>query len=315
MRLIILIILSFCSANFSFADEASYGALAKAHVQHALKNMCGEITVLDADVQPHETKNLRKLIVAVREQLDLFVYAYPYSKKTDLWLEIRRSLDEGYETIGSFKDLYDTQHVATADEARYDAREVQNIRNDVLKWKKKWDENAESYMRYMLNPEENEIHERKKKDLSRFYWGASELTPDLSQSGLANLKMLIQDLVHSALANWQTVRNIKNPAKNPAVELEFHDLRKRLRSIARIIRTSPELYSGSEEDLVAIEELVGRYGEIEDLIVTHLRLEKQNKDNKAEEIYEEIKDLWKQLRREQEEMGFEELLGRINGRL
>lgn len=193
--------------GLAWGAPASYGDLAKQRVDQALKIVKMEMNVLDADVRPEETKKLRKLIVALREQVDLFVYAFP----GDLWMKVRNDLDEGYEITGTFKDLYDMQELEEGEVARYSETEVSKIRSKVMAWKKDWNTKVDSYKKYLINPSTTKLYSPKKKDLSRFYWGASNVEPRLGLTGAQNLAVLCKDLLELAEKDWKSVKNIKNP--------------------------------------------------------------------------------------------------------
>jgi hypothetical protein len=295
---------------FAFAAEPSYGELGKARILIAWKSVEGEMAVLNKNTFPHEAKDVRKLIANLREQIDLFVYAYPKGDE-DLWFKIRDDLDEGYEKIGFFKDLFDIQELEDPADAEYKKEEVKERRQEVLDWKKSWEKKSEQYHRYLQEPLLNEISTRKKKDLSRFYWGSSELVPDLRLSGSENLAALSRDLLKLAEKNWKSVKEIKNPADSHELEEEFHDFRKRLRSVVRIIRTTKEIYSGSEADLANLEDVVGRYGDINDKIVARLKAEEQGQEKRSERLLKEIGELWSELLTLQSDIGIKSILKRV----
>ncbi len=112
----------------------TYGQLAAARVMPLLDEVVTGLEIFDEDIQPHEAKALRKTIGRLRDMVDIFVYAYP-DDDGDLWQDIRESLDDGYESMGEFKDLFDVQGVE-ADEAEYDEDEVAELREVVLDWKR-----------------------------------------------------------------------------------------------------------------------------------------------------------------------------------
>ena len=291
------------------ALATTYPDLAKASMQKTWNQFKKEADVLNKPgFLPHETKDLRKRIGTLRESLDLFVYSYWNTKKQDPWMQIRDFLDEGYELIGAYKDLYDIQNLESPESAVYDNDEVQALRRDIQVWWQRWGYSYSDVYIYLMNPSQTKIYPRDKNELSRFYWGASELTPDLQISGEANLSRLSQDLLITALNDWPTVKKIKNPISSMEKENQFHDLRKRFRSVARILRSFEEIYTGSEENLVRLEELSDRYGSINDKITAAHRAEKNGKKKKLEKLEEEIKDDWKSLVEFQEQEDLPRLL-------
>lgn len=284
----------------ALATDESYPALARQSMSQSWKQFKKSSEVLrKTGFLPHETKDMRKRIGILRESLDLFVYSYWYTKKQDPWMQIRDFLDEGYELIGTYKDLYDIQNLNSPEDAVYNRAEVEPLRREIQNWWTRWERSASDVYIYLMTPSQENLYPRSKKELSRFYWGASELIPDLSLSGEANLARLCSDLLGTAAQDWPTVQKIKNPLSSLKEENQFHDFRKRLRSVARIIRTFPRLYLGTEEDLIRLEKLSDRYGAVNDKITAAHRAENRGQDKKAKKIKEQVKDDWQELLKQQ----------------
>lgn len=311
MKKLICALYFVCSSTLSLAST-SYPDLATSSVQKAWDQFHADAAVLNqSGFQPHDTKDLRKRLGALREVMDLFVYSYWNTNKQDPWMQIRDFLDEGYELIGSYKDLYDIQNLSSADQAVYDNDEVQPLRREIQIWWYRWNLSAKDVHLYLTTPSQDSIFEREKSSLSRFYWGASDLVPQLNRTGEENLSLLSQDLLQTTLNDWPTVKKIKNPFSSLEKENQFHDFRKRLRSVARILRAYGSFYSGSEENLVRLEDLSTRYGAINDKIATAHRAEKQGKDKKVEKLNDQIKKEWQELVQFQKDQDIESLLQQV----
>lgn len=311
MKKLICALYFVCLPTLSMAST-SYPDLATSSIQKAWDQFHNDAAVLDqSGFQPHDTKELRKRIGALREVMDLFVYSYWNTKKQDPWMQIRDFLDEGYELIGSYKDLYDIQNVSSADQAVYDNDEVQPLRREIQNWWMRWNLSSKNVYVYLTTPSQDSIFERKKSDLSRFYWGASNLVPQLDLSGEENLSLLSQDLLQTTRQDWPTVKKIKNPYSSLEKENQFHDFRKRLRSVARILRAYGSFYNGSEENLARLEDLSTRYGTINDKIATAHRAEKRGKNKKVEKLNDQIKEEWQELVQFQKDQDIEDLLQQI----
>lgn len=310
MKFLALAISLLFTTAFAVASP-SYPELAASSLKNSWEELQEEATVLkQPGFQPHETKDLRKRIGALREMMDLFVYSYWKTGKQDPWLEIRDFLDQGYELVGSYKDLYDIQNLESPEQAVYDEEEVLPLRREIQNWWLRWSYSAKDVHGYLTNPSQTRIYKRKKADLSRFYWGASELVPAFGNSGEENLAVLCRDLLHTALSDWPTVKKIKTPASSLEKENQFHDFRKRLRSVARILRTFPGVYQGTEENLRHLEDLSTLYGSINDKITAAHRAEKRGKKKRLEKLHEQIKEEWKELVQLQKDRDIESLLER-----
>lgn len=295
MKTLVLAFSFLLSASFALAAP-TYPELAQSSVQTAWESFDQSAQVLNKPgFLPHETKDLRKRIGALREVMDLFVYSYWNTAKQDPWMEIRDFLDQGYELIGSYKDLYDIQNLESPESAVYNQDEVAPLRREIQNWWLRWTYSAKDVHLYLTTPSESHIYERKKSDLSRFYWGASELVPQLSLSGEGNLATLCHDLLQTTLNDWPEVKKIKNPSSSLEKENQFHDFRKRIRSVARILRTYGNIYRGTEGNLLRLEDLADRYGTINDKITAAHRAEKRGQKNKTEKLHDQVKEEWQNL--------------------
>jgi len=298
------------SAPAAELSRLSYGELAARVIRTSWAETNASIGEANENSLPHEVKDSRKQIASLKEQLDLFAFAYP-SEPTDLWMEIRDDLDKGYEVFGEFKDFFDVQGVSSGDEARYDESELKPVRKELLKWTKKWAGKAASYSAFLHEPDTRKLHSRSKKKLSRFYWGAVSIEPDPSLTGTQNLAALCLGLRDAAISDWGTVRKLENPSVASKDEETFHDFRKRIRSLGRILRTFPAIYSGQEANLVELEALASEYGDLHDKIVAHEKAVAAGKDKKAAKLQEEIGDSWRELVKKQEKRGIKSLLKSI----
>lgn len=109
------------SNNDSAPDGESYDEMAArfvaAQIEAVINDLAGvdpaiehtSLRSLDADTLPHQVKSLRKALGKARDFVDVFSYAYPSDVAgEDPWLRGRDELDDGYELLGAFKDLFDS---------------------------------------------------------------------------------------------------------------------------------------------------------------------------------------------------------------
>src|SRR5262245_2700206 len=105
--------------GYGFSDEGSagkldssnlsYGALAATKVPPSFAATLRQVDQLGPNTLPQDAKAPRKQVAETRDFLDLFSFAYPRDNDSDRWKKLRDELDTGYETIGAFKDLFDSQ--------------------------------------------------------------------------------------------------------------------------------------------------------------------------------------------------------------
>lgn len=278
----------------------TYGQMAATRVMPLLDEVVTGVEIFDEDIQPHEAKALRKTIGRLRDMVDIFVYAYP-DDDGDLWQDIRESLDEGYESMGAFKDLFDVQGVE-AEWAEYDEEEVAELRDVVLAWKREFmdPDTQRIYGEYLASPSLTEIHERDDDDLPRFYWKESGKEPKDDLTGLENMQRLTRELIDEARDDLDKTEDLRKLHKEKN-QHSFHDFRKRLRSVEKLSVYFPEMYAQDDPErlaslLLLVETTVDLYGDINDKLVAHMRAHERDDDDREEELEDEIKSMWKNLR-------------------
>lgn len=292
--------LSFLINVPAFAQELgtdSYATAAGRLLPAALAELEKDLSLVNERTRPDEVKkpkDVRKVIVKARDLADLFVYVLPKGEgKKDDFTRLRDALDAGYEIIGAFKDLYDIQDVDDPSRAEYDKSEVKELRKDLLKWKKDFLKELPEFRAYASHPARERV-DRKTKNLSDFYWGATGEKAEPSEPAVVSLRRLLGDLMMSAQAEYGDVRDLEHPAADPhAIEL-YHDFRKRLRTVMKVLNYFPEIAPGlPPEDREFLKEFSSRYGDISDKVTEVELLEKRGKHKKADKLREEIRDIWR----------------------
>ncbi len=282
------------------SSSETYGQLAAARVMPLYDEVLNGLEIFDADIQPHEAKALRKTIGRLRDMVDIFVYAYP-DDDGDLWQDVRESLDDGYESMGEFKDLFDVQGVE-ADDAVYDEDEVAELRDEVLDWKEAFLEPSTQakYAAYLASPSLTEIYERDEDDLPRFYWRESGKEPKDDLTGIENMQRLTRELIEEARDDLEKTEDLRKLHKEDNQD-PFHDFRKRLRSVEKLAVYFPSMFEQDEparlaELLLLVETTVDLYGDINDRLVAYSRAHERDDDDREDELKDEIKEMWKDLR-------------------
>lgn len=281
-------------------DHLTYGELAGNTIPHLFETLVVKLAAFGPATLPHEAKQLRKDIGKLRIYLDLFSYAYPRGMGFDPWKEIRDELDDGYEWMGEFKDLFDAQGVDAAS-AVYDPAEVTQLRDRVLVWLNDFTKSGHlAFVRYYLShPKKNALYSRSKKDLSRYYWGVGGSKPKKSKTGLENLALLQRALLEEARDELKDVVEIKDDELIVYEEQEsFHDFRKALRSTIKISEEFPEIYDeDASAEILFVDGVVDRFGDINDDLVAHALAVKRGQDNKADDIAGRVERDWDALKK------------------
>lgn len=304
------LIFSICFS--SYAQEASLTELAKAGLREDWTELVGVIAKFNEKTTPQEAKKPRKIIMKLRDRLDLFANVFS-PQGTDTWKQTRESLDWAYEEIDLFKDLYDEQGLTDSQQPMYDAEEVQSLLKPILKWSNSFLANQEVQLSKLIQSMDgNKIYHRPKKQLSRFFWGAVDIEPKINEGGIANLRALSLELIKQAQQDYKKVDAIKNPASNEDQAIAFHDFRKRMRSISKLMAYYPALAESiSNSDLKLVSKVQDEYGNLNDRIVLSLKLTQKGKDKKAEKLISEIEKQWKALKAQNVQDHVDEMLERL----
>jgi len=295
------------------AWNASYAELADTRVPKAFDVVTTSVGGFSTSTLPHEAKTLRKQIGELREYVDLFAYAYDKKGPGDPWVVLRTDLDEGYETVGAYKDLFDAQGLTLAtkdpqtgafgegvrpDQVRYpDTRELEKRRAVVLAWKARFVPRVAAHRAYVSRADPKKMHARDAKEQSQFFWGGANIEPQLDKSGLENLSALGRELLDRAAKDYASISDLGDVTSFDDHEA-FHDLRKRVRAIVKIVGYFPELLEpGAAKSLAVAQELVDRYGSLNDRISAYDLASKSEKKKLAAAI----EDAWKDVKQWQKE--------------
>ena len=280
-------------------ESLTYSEAAQQLIPVAFSQMIPHLRSIGSKTLPHQVKkplDLRKEVLKVRDYLDIFAYALPKAKikKTEAFLRLRQDLDVGYAVLGSYKDLFDIQG-KSVQSVDYNKQDVKKRREHLLIWLDGFLAREGEYLAYLESIDGRTLVNRDRKELSSFYWGATELRPFIQISAQDNLRLLLKDLLVHARMEWPLVRQIKNPAKDPSDIEVFHDFRKRVRTLVKVTTYFPELMAWRSEDLAFLKEITRRYGVISNQVAKILLLESKGKTSQVKKLKDETKELWKDL--------------------
>lgn len=281
--------------------------LAQHSLGDALTTLRGQVDKLGPEAMPHDDSvyALRKSVFRLRTRLDLFSHAFAEHPKA--WQRARVMLDDGYEALGQFKDLYDSQGLASGkrdektgaplDQATahpvYRDQDIATRRARMLAWRSEF---AEALPALDKLPRKAEPLDKPldRKLQSRFFWGGDTRAPKAKMSGVENIRRLVRDLTSQAIGEFASVQDLKN-LRTEARQAEFHDFRKRMRVILNVMDNFPQMARSLPEKAL-VTAIVDRYGTIEDRIVA-LKLA-EDRDDKAEahKITADVDERWHELR-------------------
>jgi len=273
--------------------DPSYGELAKQTVPTKYEAAVNLLTSLTDSSMPEDgsIKELRKSLLYSRDMLDIFAYAYPNEtvvgkKRKDVWLKLRGDLDDGYTTIGSFKDLAGVS---------YTTKELNKRRNACLQWRSDFqqDANKNGYSAFVNAPSTEEIFLRPADELSEFYWQYVNVYPKFSLSGLQNIAALEKGLVGLAVTNFTQLVGLTAPYKEDAHEF-MHDYRKLMRSITTVasyfdvFQKTPCVVAA----LGSLDSIYDLLGNINDEIVAYEYYVQHDQTNEASQKQQQIVADW-----------------------
>ncbi len=286
--------------------DLKYGKLAKEVVYPLFKDLVDELEDFDRDTLPHEAKGLRKQLGNFRGYIDLFVYAYEDQNEL---VKLRDDLDQGYEYMGDFKDLFDIQGVS-ADDADYDDDEVKDANKLVRRWLDDFLKNSNLRdLKDLLRNPNNRIVDVDKDELSRFYWGGVDKKPLNRLKGIENISRLAKELLKLAEDDYEGVQDVEDIVDHDDAEA-FHDFRKRVRSVLKIVGYFPHIVDDRrnkvEDAYDTLVTLVSKYGEVNDRITAYYKYQRQGKNRKARRAKNDAEELFEELNEWQERKDIDE---------
>jgi len=242
---------------------------------------------------PSDVKVLRKSLLACRDMIDIFSFAYPNStkvsgKKRDVWYKIREDFDQGYTLVGNFQDL---NHSGID----YNQTELIHRRKACLDWKDTFSSHSSKfkYDIFILHPSTTELFYRPVTDLSAYYWEFVDIYPSFSKTGLENIALLEQKLVNLAEKNFTQLNKVEHPY-DTTQHTFFHDYRKLMRSITTIqnyfnVIKNTACVSGA---LTTLNNIYDKLGNINDEVVAFDYYEQHKENSKAQSMKQKIDQNW-----------------------
>jgi len=277
----------------------TYGGLASVTVPPAWTVMEDLLPTITPDVLPSDVKPVRKAVLALRNALDVFSYAYPTASPSfsgDPLPYVRDLLDEGYETLGHFRDLAESG-------VDYDEKELVKRRGEVLEWEAIFeDKDAEhGIAAYVLSPTNNLATDRPLKDLSSFFWRDTGIVPKADDTGMQTVVKLVKAMLDLAEDGLSAVLKL-NDLTHTDQQVTMHDYRKRLRAILYLGDLPLPVWQADKSTDAALTLLSDAYdaiGSVEDTVNAYVyevdHGSKKDVEKAAKDLDKEWKDLLKWL--------------------
>ena len=284
-------------ASSAAADPRSLRELALERVVPRLDELS---TLIDGDfgeLLPHDPqiKALRGQLLELRTYLDLSAPAFPCPKGKNPFAQLRKELNNGYVALGDYKDLYASQNKGRS-KVTYPPGELAKRQAAWQSWRAQLEGvQFAQWAAHLQNAPEAKLAPEHQKQ-SRFFWGAVDVRPDASLSGLQNLERLTFALAEQVLSRLPRLLSLATPV--PVDEQEvFHDFRKSVRALFLTHSLFPEVSSAAQSaSLEGVEAVFKRLGKINDNLVALTRAQKQQRPDKEQKILARIDAGWAELR-------------------
>mmetsp|Transcript_46309 Transcript_46309/g.108689 ORF Transcript_46309/g.108689 Transcript_46309/m.108689 type:complete len:385 (-) Transcript_46309:116-1270(-) len=227
----------------------------------------------------------------------------------DMFSEVRAQLDEGYETIGYFKDL--------GEDNITDPKMEANLRANCIKWYQGFMKQAteDDFEGYLAAPDTSNFHPH--KEWSKFFWKSNPNTLPKSNdiSGVAVLEQLVRIQFQDILEREQKVIGLAMILHVEAHE-QFHDFRKSVRAIFDENEMFGSLVfdSSSATDINTLHEIYHAFGDLNDEWNKWWYLEQKGKKAAVAEG-EKVEKHWERLKKDLEAWDLPGTIARLHTEL
>lgn len=324
----------------SITTNQTYGEVAAQFVPQAIAHLdqsfeyfrkCGEKCLIPDDPT---TINTRKETEYVRDQWDIFAYAYPPTPELDggdPWPIFRELIEKLHKDIGDIKDLAGKKGKE---------KKLGRLRGQVMGsiWRYHTIATNSEWAKYFQSPDSVKMYHRTEAQMmSQLVWGSdvhywfgpntNRPVPTVRLSGMNNLAALLQlelfrlqQLFMNVMA--ADLHNITTLEELYEVKESIHDTRKETRIVSAQGKQFPELFVNATLGAQYEAEMHQFYSKVFTPVLENLRLwEKANihEDTPAEEertrklFLDAVENMHKQQLSLPADERFEALLGRMRG--
>jgi hypothetical protein len=243
-------------------ERLSYTNAAAPHMLTVYEVVFSELDQLADDASAEDTKGseFRKRLLNLRLLMDLYAFAFD----EDAYDYHRDIVDEAYERTGEYKDLFDAQSIdkqpINEEFAAYRFEAMKTalapLRSGAYR-----DELRAFFHQHFPRP-----HHLRPEEKPRI-WFLANAEPNTRDDAAGNVAMIGNFILRGIADHGMTVDDILNPSQ----ELQFHDVRKAIRSVEVLVDMFPSLTTAVGEAREPLDDLVKDFGKVNDQIIA-LRL-------------------------------------------
>jgi len=303
-----MLVAFFFGVFFQAFSEGTYAEVGRSSSLLTIVDMEAGMSILfDPELQPIDAKEYRKVILTHRNNLDVFMYAFPNqsfcagnSKWTDVWDKQRKRVSDLYQSVGAFKDLADGGVPFTEKQRK---ALLQDALDDAIEYQ---DDNEECDFAAFIGavPAFPGPYTHDAADISEHYWGKVPFHPNVLGPMDIELKRLTNGIIMNLLNGIRDLYDFhKKLYDYPEEEEVMHDYRKTLRSLRYLsdqFIPFPSVscdYSPSgpppSEQMDTVYDL---FGGLNDIFIAYHRYVEDEDEKGIEETEEEIEEAWAGLR-------------------
>ena len=250
----------------------TYGAL----VQQAAHDV-----PLDASPEAMKKSTLRSRLLDLRLMVDFNAFLY----EPDQLDTIRARIDDSYELIGLYKDLFDQEKLTGVPPDPVDLATRGAAMNGSLQWLR--DPAQRQEMIAVFRQPHGKIRHLDHKDLPRL-WRIAGVSPVEGKSSLATVAQLCGNVLAHLVQEGLLVDDVLDAEQ----EASFHDVRKALRSVLILVDMFPTAATVVGESREPLSRLVDAYGAVNDASIayhTALAAHRDDLDERREDLLKAYK--------------------------
>jgi len=292
-----------CLSFVALCEAQSYALDARSLSTAAYNNVQdGYSVIVGKTVQPLDVKAYRKVVLALRNDLDFFMYTFPDSgycgkNKEDVWAKMRKRVSDLYQTIGAFKDLGESG-------VPYPDKVYKQLRDQMQKDGQQFqDDNAAcDFLELISNvPANLGPYAHDSSDMSDFFWKDVDYVPDVHEPVPEVASILTNEVILMLQDNYPPLLQTHSALYNhPTEEQMMHDYRKTVRTLTYLAATVLPLpktgclftKSIGGTALSYLNATYYAFGSVEDALVAY-RQYLADDDKKGEDIAKKaVKQTW-----------------------
>lgn len=297
--ILITLLASFLTTIHAAQASTSFQDAATIHLPYKVEQIITALQFMNESTMPAEVKEVRKALGNVKIELDLYCPLFGDKKYKEV-LKLREEIDQGYEVLGQFKDLYDSEVIAGIPA---DSKDVEVKRQAALKWRGSFNKFlAQSQVMSMLERPLSKARECLSPP--KLLWDQVKDIPSANDSFDDVLSELITQLLKGYKKDQKKLLKLDDLFKYSDEE-RFHDFRKGVRTVLKLIDFYPQLAAVTHANAkLELEELIDQFGSINDLLVAYHKAS----GKKLKSLKEQIAAEWEQLQEVLEETDLDDLL-------